>query len=294
MHLNKALVLFWAPNSPFFFILLALSKPWELFDCKSHRGHPSSLTSTYSCYSLSDCEIIDTADCIVRVVALENVCTEPLKVFSLEDLHLGVQVHFPRAIVVDRLCCWNDLYCSAWKAPAFAKSWDRSCRAGCWGRFCSGSAKPLQGTKEYFLTGKKTSLGGEDIPYDSWGFLGFLFICNSWVRKTVFWNFLRLSGSTLLSSLYFRSGLYQHSFCWLSIQGPHCLNFRFHILFPRSRMIQRSARHKQHSFWRGCFHVVHDKSILKAKWDPPSLCRPLRSEMIYHQCLSLLPKIKVW
>lgn len=173
MHLNKALILFWAPNSPFFFILLALSKPWELFDCKSHRGHPSSLTSTYSCYSPSDCEIIDTADCIVRVVALENVCTEPLKMFSVENLHLGVKVHFPRAMVVDRLCCWNDLYCCEWMAPAFAKSWDRSCRAGCWGRFCCDHANPLEGTREYFLTGNQTSLGVKKFPMTHGGFGAF-------------------------------------------------------------------------------------------------------------------------
>lgn len=235
---------------------MALSKPWELFDCKSHRGHPSSLTSTYSCYSPSDCEIIDTAECIVRVVALENVCTEPLKMFSVENLCLGVKVHFPGAIAVDRLWCWNDLYCSACTAPAFPKSWDRSHRAVCRARFCSGHAKPLEFAYKGVFSGNKTSLGVKKFPMSHGVFLHFLFICSSWVRKTLFWKFVWLGGNAFLSCLYFRSGLYQHCFCWVFIQGPHCCNFRFHILFPQSRMIQRSARHKQHSFWSGYFHVV--------------------------------------
>lgn len=90
--------------------------------------------------------------------------------FPIENLHLGVKVHFPPAIVVDRLCCWNDLYCSV-----FPKSREKSCRAGCWG-ILQWSYKAPGRDKGIFSNWKRNQFGGEKIPYKSWDFFFVFFL----------------------------------------------------------------------------------------------------------------------
>lgn len=98
-------------------------------------------------------------------MALENVCTEALKMFSVENLCLGVKVHFPHAITVVAGMTFTALHARLLPSPK-AGIGAAGLHAG------GGSAvvmqSPCKGQGSIFW--KQKQFGGAEIPYESWGF----------------------------------------------------------------------------------------------------------------------------